>query len=160
MNEILDQLRSTFAASFGGTIKTYFKGRLAAPSIDDLPILSVFPISTVQTHSGTLRDKVKYSIGVEIFVNFRKYVDNSTGQGTQLDTLDALIDLVEERESDGDAKDATVLGILADNLTVGSKVLYTDNYSVVYGDPVSGENSITAKVTVTFDAFDRPNRQN
>lgn len=159
MNEILDQLRSTFSTAFGSTFTTYFKGRLKIPALADLPILTVYPVRTVQQHSGTLRDKVIYTIGIEIWINLRLYFDNTAGQGTQLDTLDALIDFVEQR-TNGDADDDTIFGILADNLTVNSKVLYTDNYSVEYSDPVEREKGLVASVNITFDAHDRPNRQN
>jgi hypothetical protein len=159
MNEILDQLRTTFSTTFGSTFTTYFKGKLKLPALDDMPILTVYPVSTVQKHSGTLRDDVIFTIGVEIFVSLKQYFDNTNGQGTQLDTLDALIDLVEQRESDGDAEDDTILGILADNLTVGTKVLYTDNYRIDYDEYIVG-NSTIGRATVIFDAHDRPNRQN
>lgn len=158
MNEILDQLRTTFETAFGSTFKVYFKGRQALPAQSDMPVFIVYPISTAQAHSGTVRDAVQYDIGVEIIVNVKQYFDNTTGQGTQIDSLNALIDLVEERETDGDLKTGTVMGIINANLTIGSRVLYTDNMNVDYEDFIDAGEFPVAKAIVTFQAFDRPNR--
>lgn len=137
---------------------TYFKGEIRIPAIDDMPILTVIPISTVQQHSGTLRDKVVYTIAVEIQVSVKQYLDNSAGQGTQLDTLDALIDHVEQRENDGDLQTDTVMGIINANLTIGSRVLYTDSMRVEYEQYLINNQFPVAKARVTFEATDRPNR--
>lgn len=158
MNEILDQLRTTLSTAFSTTFSTYFKGKQVIPAQDDLPMLCVYPISMNQSHSGTVRDKVVYNIGIEIQVSIKKYLDMSSGQGTQLDTLDALIDLVEERETDGDAKATTVLGIINANLTIGNKVLYTDNVQIDYSEYMLKGEFPVAKANVTFEAYDRPNR--
>lgn len=157
MNEVLDQLRSTFASTFGSTFNLYFKGQILVPMQSDLPILTVYPLSTEQTHTGTLRDSVTYIIAVQALVNVKTYLDSSSGQGTQLDSLDALLDLVEKRESDGDPQTSTIIGILNANLTIGDKVLYTDNVRVEYETLNAGEFPLL-KATVTFEAEDRPNR--
>lgn len=158
MNQLLDQLRSTFSTTFGSTFRTYFKGKIQLPAVDDLPILCVYPISTNQSHSGTLRDKAVYTIGIEIQISVKQYLDNSVGQGTQLDTLDALIDLIEDRETDGDLKTGTVMGIINANLTITNQVLYTDNMRVEYEQYLLANQFPTAKATVIFEASDRPNR--
>ena len=158
MNEILDQLRTTFSTTFGSTFLTYFKGEIRSPAIDDMPILTVIPISTAQEHSGTLRDKVVYTIAVEVQISVKQYLDNSAGQGTQLDTLDALIDHIEQRESDGDLQTDTVMGIINANLTVTNKVLFTDNMKVDYEQYLLDNKFPVAKARVTFEATDRPNR--
>jgi len=157
MNEILDQLKTLFATAFGSQFKVYFKGKLMSPAIDDMPILTVYPVSTAQRHHGTLRDEVVYTVGVEIYLNVKQYFDNSTGQGTQLDTLDALVALVEDRDNVGDLDDDTVMGTINNNLTISGKILYTNNMRVNYEQYLSGK-SLVAKATVLFDAYDRPNR--
>ena len=101
INEILDQLRTLFSTNLTGRgINTFFKGRQAIPAQGDMPILMVFPLGTVQTRIGTVRDDVEYQIGVEVQVSLKQYFDSTNGQGTQIDALDALVDIVEERETD------------------------------------------------------------
>lgn len=158
MNEIIDALVTLMQTAFTTTFTTYFKGQLKAPAQDNMPILTIYPKKTEQKHSGTVRDDVTYTIAVEIYVSIKQYFDNTAGQGTQLDTLDALVDLVEERESDGDLKVDTVMGIINANLSVSDRTLYTDNMQVEYDQYFTAENYPVAKVTVTFEAHDRPNR--
>lgn len=157
MNDVLDTLRTTFATAFSSTFTTYFKGKVELIPQDNLPMLMVYPISTNQRHSGTLRDAVEYRIGVQIVVNLKKYLDNSNGDGTKLDTLDALVDLVENRDANGAALSDTIIGILNENITVGAKVLYTDDMQVEYEQYLEA-NTTVGKATVTFTAKDRPNR--
>ena len=159
MNEILDQLRTTLASSLTTRgITTFFKGRQDVPAQSDVPIVMIYPNATRQVRSGTVRDRAEYDITIELQVSIKQYFDNEAGQGTQLDTLDALIDVVEERETDGDAKTTTILGIINANLTIGSKVLYTNNVSINYDPYYEAGEFPMAKAIVTFTAYDRPNR--
>lgn len=158
MNEILDALKTIFSTAFTTTFTTYFKGEVKLTAVDNLPLLTVYPIETRQKRSGTLRDQVEYDCAVEIQVSVKQYLDNANGQGTQLDTLDALINLVENRESDGDLETATVMGIINANLTIGDRVLYTDNMKVRYDQYLVAGKFPVARAIVTFTAYDRPNR--
>jgi len=159
MNEILDQLRTTLSTSLTNRgITTFFKGVQEIYNQHDLPMVCVYPIGTKQSHSGTVRDSVEYNIGIQVVVSLKSYLDMNNGQGTQLDTLDALIDIVEERETDGDAKTNTIFYIINNNLTIGSKVLYTDNIETKYETYYTANEFPVAKVDITFTAYDRPNR--
>ena len=159
MNEILDQLRSTLESGLSGRgVTTFFKGVVRAPKKSTLPIIAVRPNSTSQAHSGTVRDRAEYNIAIDLYVNVLNYVDPTNGQGNQLDTLDALVDIMEERESDGDAKTNTVLGVINANLTIGNRVLYTDNVQIDYSDYYNPARHPVAVITATFTAYDRPNR--
>lgn len=157
MNAILNSLRSTFASTFGSTFTTYLKGKVELVAQDDLPYLCIYGTETRQSRSGTLRDKVEYDISVEIKISVKKYLDNSAGQGTQLDTYDALIALVEDR-TDGVLDADTVMGIICDNMTAGGLTLYNDSIKVRYDQYLEANKFPIAKAVVTFTAFDRPNR--
>lgn len=157
MNLICEQLVTIFSTAFGSTIHSYFHGQKKNVPMDDLPILMVYPLRTSQYHSGTVRDRVDYTIAVEVQINLRSYYDNTNGQGTTLDSLLALEKLVEERETDGDLKATTIMGILNANLTIGANVLYTDNMEVDYSF-IDIDNTRKAKAVVTFKAHDIPNR--
>lgn len=159
MDEILDALRTLFETNLTGRgITTFFKGLQIIPKQSDMPILMVFPKGTSQVHTGTVRDDVTYDVGVEIQVNLKDYFDPTSGQGDQLDALTALVQMIEERETDGDLKTNTVMGIINANLTISSRVLYTDKMSIIYDPYFEGGEFPAAKATVTFTAHDRPNR--
>jgi len=158
MNEIIDSLITIFTTGFTTIpFTTYFKGKQDAIAEADMPMLQVYPKATRQKRSGTVRDQAEYDIVVEVVINAKTYWDMSAGQGSQLDVLEKLVDLVEERESDGDAKAPTVFGILNNNLTASSKVLYIDNLNVEYSTYLD-EGGKKGRATVTFTAYDRPNR--
>lgn len=159
MNEILDALRTTFSTDLiTRGITTFFKGKQEIPAQSDVPILMIYPDGERTNRSGTVRDSARFDIIVEVQVSLKQYFDSSVGQGTQLDTLDALIDIIGEREADGDLKTNTVMGILNANLTIGSRVLFIDDLRVNYNPYFTAGEFPMAKATVTFTAFDRPNR--
>lgn len=158
MNEILAELQSIFTTAFGATFKKYFIGKIEVPAQSQMPLLCVIPVGTLQKRSGTLRDDTRYTIAIEIITTLKKYLDATAGEGNKLDTLEALISFVENRDSDGVLEASTVMGILTDNLSIGGKVLYTDNMNAEYEQYYSAENWPMARVRVTFEAFKRPNR--
>lgn len=159
MNEILDQLRTTLASALTGRgIVTFFKGKQAIPAQDNLPMIMIYPVATRQKHTGTVRDDAEYDIAIEVVVSLKQYFDNTNGQGNQLDALEALVDIVEERESDGDAKTNTLTYIINNNITVSGKVLFTDNIQAEYDPYFNAGEFPAASVKVTFTAYDRPNR--
>lgn len=158
MNEILDALKTAMQTAFTTRFTTYFIGKVVLVAQDNLPILMVYPISTKQSHSGTLRDAAEYRLAVEIRVSLKQYLDNTNGNTDKLDTLEALIDLIEDRDSQGAAESDTVIGILNANLTAGNRVLYTDDMEVQYEQYLEANKFPIAKATVTFTAHDRPNR--
>lgn len=158
MNAICSALLTLLSTTFSTTFVRYFHGKQDVIAVDDLPILMIYPISTKQSHSGTIRDNAEYRIAVEIQVNLKNYYDNTSGQGTALDSLAAVEALIEDRETDGDLKTSTVMGIINANLSVSSKVLYTDNMEVDYSITRVDNNIQRLKAVVTFSAYDRPNR--
>lgn len=158
MNEIIAQLQTIFSAAFTTTFKKYFIGRIAVPAQDYLPMLCIIPIKTVQKRSGTLRDDAVYTISIEVITTLKKYLDSTNGEGSKLDTLEALVAFVEDRDSSGVLEASTVMGILTDNLSIGNKVLYTDNMTIDYEQYYTKENWPCARARVTFEAHHRPNR--
>lgn len=158
MNEILNQLKTILSTSLTSRgITTFFIGEIKIPAISKLPICTVYPIETRQEHSGTVRDMVEYDIAITTYINIRDYFD-PTGQEDKLDTLDELVKIVEERETDGDLKTNTIMGIINANININSKVLYTNNMRATYDTYYDAKGNPIAGVTVLFTAFDRPNR--
>ncbi len=158
MNAICAALLTLLETTFSSSFVRYFHGKQDVIAVDDLPICMVYPIRTRQFHSGTLRDQAEYTIAVEVQVNLKNYYDNANGQGTALDSLAAVEALIEDRESDGDLQTDTIMGIINANLTVSSKVLYTDDMNVDYSITKVDNNVQRLKAVVTFTAYDRPNR--
>jgi hypothetical protein len=158
MNSVIAALLTLLETSFTTTFVKYFHGQQQVPADADLPICMVYPIRTMQKRSGTLRDQVEYTIAVEVQVDLKAYYDNTNGQGNSLDSLLAVEALLEDRETDGDLKTNTVMGIINANLTVSGKVLYTDDMQIDYTISKVENDVQRIKAIVTFTAYDRPNR--
>lgn len=160
MDEILTELRTLLLTDLTSRgITTFFKGEQQIPAQSDAPVVMVYEIETRTKRSGTVRDNVEYDIAVEVQINVKTYFDSSAGQGTQLDGRQALMQIFEERETDGDLKTNTVKGILNANLTINNKVLYTDNVRLTYPTVSQLASSFPmAGAKLTFTAHDRPNR--
>ena len=145
-------------SSFSSTFVRYFKGKQVVVAASDSPILMVYGQGTTQTHRGNVRDDAVYRITVEIRLNVKKYFDMANGNTDKLDALEALVDLVEERETDGDLKPVTVMGILNANLTISGTVLYTKDMEVEYEQYMNRQDAPEVRALVRFTAHDRPNR--
>ena len=159
MNEILTQLQSTISTALTGRgITTFFIGKQDVPAKSDLPIVMIYGTETRQSHSGTVRDQAEYDITVEIRADVRQSFNSETGTGTQLKAYEALIDMMEQRESDGDLQTNTVMGIVNANLSIGGRTLYTDNLVAQYDPYLEAGEFPTVQAVLTFTAYDRPNR--
>ena len=118
MNEILDQLKTIFSAAFSTTFSTYYKGKIEIPAQSNMPILSIYPVRTEQRHTGIVRDTVAYEIAIEAIYSMKQFLDNTNTSNDESDALEQLMKIVEERETDGDLKTSTIMGILnAETLT-------------------------------------------
>lgn len=159
MNEIIAALRTAIVA---GQPANFFakvvQGKVAVPAASDLPMLSIYPIATEESRSGTVRDKASYRIGVEVILAVKQYFRTAGSSQTSIEALEALVDVIEERSTDGKADADTVIGILNANITAGGKALFTDNISVSYEQYSTPGAFPYAKATVLFTAHDRPSR--
>lgn len=159
MNEILDNLRTIMQTAFGGAFKVYHKGRIRLVAQDDYPALMVYALGTKQSHHGTVRDRVEYRMAVEVRLTLKEYLNNAAGDGTQLNAEDALVDLVEKRDANGDLMATSIMGIINANLSIGGRVLYTDLMDVTYAETYLEASKFPGvKAIVAFTAFDRPTR--
>ena len=157
MNELLSALKTVVETALGDTY-TYYIGKVAIPSQSNLPLVTFYPISMNQSHSGTVKDRVEYEIAIEVFLNMKQYFDNENGEGQENETVEALVNIVEDRETDGDAKANTLVNLINSNINLTDTVLYTDNINVEYEPYYDTGEFPVAKVLVTFSAHHLVNR--
>lgn len=158
MTDIEAELKTLLKATFGSMFTTYFQGKVEIVPQANLPILMVYGLEERQKHSGTLRDDAEFDIAIEVQINLKDFLDNENAPGEILDTEKKLKDLVAERETTGEAKAATIFGIVNANLDINGKTIYTDNLRAVYSTPLRDGKFPMANVVVTFTAFSRPDR--
>lgn len=78
MDNIIEALRQLLETTFGTTY-TYMYGRVRVPGQQDLPMICIDPIYTVQGNAGTGDDAFVYRFTVELvlIVSLKDYVDTT-----------------------------------------------------------------------------------
>ncbi len=140
MNLLLAELLTKLKAAIGTTlIKTYYQGEVVTAAVPQsyLPALMVFGESTEVVAKSTAKDQYKYSIGIRVVIDLKKYLTEA-GVTEVLKAQEAIINLMEERSSDGTTKAATVLGCLRDNVR-GTNYLYNNDITIEYKTIERGE---------------------
>jgi len=158
MNELIENLITLLSAKFTTTFKSYNYGLIVSPGDKSLPMVSVIPVSTVVSNSGTVNDKNLFTVKVVILASLKQYLNNVSGEGTTLDALQALVEWVEDRESTGEVKDKSVIGVIRQNITASGAVLYNNEINVDYEDYLDEPEFPKVKATVTFTAESRSKR--
>lgn len=131
MNNVLDELKTKLKAAIGTTkIKSYYQGEVVAVPKSNLPALMIFGRGTTITAKSTAKDQYQYNITIRIVVDLNNYL-STAGVTEVLKAQEAIINLMEERETDGTLKSDTVLGCLRDNIQ-GTKYLYNNDIEIEY----------------------------
>jgi len=158
MKDLIENLVSAFSTAFGSTFKSYNFGPVRIPGQSSMPMLTVSPVQTDITNSGTVKDNNLYTVRVVVEDNLKQYFDNVSGEGDTIDALAQLVTWVEDRNADNSVKDATVIGVIRNNLTASGATLYNDNITVDYEDYLVEAEFPKIKATITFVAEVRSTR--
>lgn len=116
---------------------------------DYLPLVSVAPVRTSFRIRGTggLRTEI-HEINISAMVNLSDYFEDS--EGTTVDHLSALVDAMEDRDTDGKPKSTTILGAVNNDLSIGGTVQdileFNINYDIL---PTSRVGSATLTILTT-----------
>lgn len=159
MNEILKELIELFKAGMGDKIKTYYQGEVVAGTVprSNTPALMVFGNSTNLVARSTGTDQYEYNITIRLVSDLMKYVDEK-GTGQVLKAQEYLINVMEERTSQGVPENDTILGVLRKNIK-GKKFLYNNDIQINYQAIQTGEFfyiKAEATLTATTDVLPRP----
>ncbi len=149
MNEIINTIRTLLSTTLTTTYKKYYYWEIRVPSQSIMPFIEVIPISTTITNRGTWwMTNNEYQIWVSIKNTLKKYL----AQNTDTEILAHVEDLVkkmEDRETNWDLKDATVLGVLHNNLKLSDKANIMWDWNITYDEIDLWESYITV-ATVIF----------
>lgn len=158
MNELLENLISLLSTQFSDIFKSYNYGLVVVPGDKSLPMISVSPVSTIVSNSGTVKDRNLFTVKVTVLASLKQYLNNVVGEGTTLDALQALVEWVEDRESTGEVKATSIIGVIRQNITTSGAVLYNNEITVDYEDYLDEAEFPKIKATITFTAESRSNR--
>jgi len=115
MDDIIIALKALLAAAMGTTY-TYYYGENKVPADADLPLIEVIPVGTSMEVSGTGgQRRFEHTIHIGVKLRLQDYVQENTNVTTVAHVQD-LVKIMEERNSNGTLKSATILGVLSENL--------------------------------------------
>jgi hypothetical protein len=159
MNRVLSELKTLLSTAIGTTlIKSYYQGEVVTPAIPQsyLPALMVFGNSTEVVAKSTAKDQYRYNITIRVVIDLKLYLKEA-GTGATISAQQAIINLMEERNTDGTLKDATVLGTLRNNVR-GTDYLYNNDITIEYKTIERGEffyYQADCNLTATTDLLTR-----
>jgi len=158
MNELIENLLALLKTQFSTTFKFYNYGRVEVSGQSSLPAIYVSPISTVVSNSGTVKDENNFTISVVVLDSFKRYLNNITGEGEIIRAMQQLVEWVEDRDTDGSVKDASIMAVIRQNITTSGAVLFNNEITVNYEDFLVADEMPTVRATLTFTAQSRSNR--
>ena len=158
MNELITNLLALLETQFATTFKSYEYGKVEIPAVRDLPLISVNPVSTEILNSGTVKDENNFTVEVVVMASLKQYLDNVSNNPSIRSALQALVEWVEDRDSDGAVKATSIIGVIRQNITASDAVLFNNEINVSYTDYLDADETPMAKATLTFTAQSRTNR--
>lgn len=130
--------------------KYYYVGKPSQPPISDLPILSIYGISTTLLTRATNKDTFQFEIAIEAVFNAFQEINAENGieASSDLQAQKRLWQAMEERDVNGVPVASSVLGILRRNIT-GSKFLFNNEIVINY-ETENENNTVLYKATMTL----------
>lgn len=158
MNEIVTTLLAILQTAFGDDFNLYWNGKIDQNIIrNNMPMIAVTGIKTNNDRSGTLRDNTWFRMSIDVFLDVAQYLNTNSENDTTM-AQQALENIVEARDSNGQLLTNTLMYVLNQNLPIGSTVIYTDKYEITYDDYYPRSAFPVPHVRFLFTAFARPNR--
>lgn len=150
MDEVITQLITLFSSALGSEYKDYLYGENRLPAEADYPFLEVVPVSTLMTQRGTNSMMNEFTITVNIKDTLKNFLTSNTDKEI-IAHMQEMVKRMEERETSGKPKAATVLGVLHDNRQIGSTVHINNNFGIEYNKSEYGKSLILIG-SLTFTA--------
>ena len=94
MKAVIPALRSLLATNLASNVTTFMSGPVELIAKSDMPAINVYGNQTSITLEGTVRCKTVFQITIDVYVDLRKFFDTTAGQGTQIDALDKLYEII------------------------------------------------------------------
>jgi len=154
MDDIILALQSLLSTALSTTYKKYFYGENRVPAQAHFPFIEIVPLSTSVNVRGTgqMRNN-EFAIQINIKDSLKAELTSATDKSI-VAFYQRMVKRMEERDSDGVPKAATVLGVLSrdqSDLKLNSKVHINNDWEIEYGLSELGDSWITT-ATITFTA--------
>ena len=143
MNEIIEAIRTLLKDTLGATYQKYYYGEIRVISQIVLPCIEVIPLTSTITNRGTGgMANNEFRVQVNIKNTLKKYLGGKKSD-TVLEHVQDLVKKMEDRDSDGNIKSDTVLGVLHDNLQLSNTANINGDWQITYDEIDLGDSYIT-----------------
>jgi len=153
MYEVLEELRDILETACGSQFNAYYIGKISVPMKADLPFLCIYGVQTALAQTSelsTCKDKYRFNIVVDIFVNTYQYISESGNNINKvIETQKAVYEKMEKRTDNIPDAD-TVLGALRriPNLR-GQTFLYNGDITIDYAEgQIDGTSYYKGSLTI------------
>lgn len=130
MNEILEKIRTLISTALGSSY-TVIEGYVNDYSTSKMPLVEVQPVRTRFTVKGRALYEEECEINIRVSVDLKDYYKNATTQSQQ-NSMKAVIDAFENRDTDRSPLAGTILGTLIANLSLEGLVGVVNPYEIDY----------------------------
>lgn len=152
MNDVLDELKALFETNLTGrSIKKFYKGEIALVPQSYTPVFMIWGVSTEIIAKSTACDQFVYTIQIRIEDSLNHTLKSTGIADDDLEDQETLINTMEERETNGQLKSNTVMGILrtVSNIS-GTSYLFNNELTATYSRILKGEYwAVRAELTLT-----------
>lgn len=144
MKTSIDLLKNKFELEMKGKIKAFYIGDPWQIPASSLPCLMIAPDNTESDIADNARDIHTHNIVVSFIIDARQYLNATPGEmvGTTF-----LMETMGSESSSGTPGDATILGVIRDNLNLDTNRFIKNISSVDYTTRRRTEELITLEVT-------------
>ena len=155
MKKSINLIKTELESKMQGKIKTFYIGDPIHIPDSAMPCISISPNNTQATVADNQRDARAHTISVALIVDARKYFGKMPNEmvGTTF-----LLETMSEEAADGTIQDNTILGIIRDNLTLGTNRFVTEITSVDYTTRRRSEDLVTLEAVLTLEVTQISNR--
>lgn len=151
MNDVLAAISSLLSTALTTTYKKYFIGRNKVAAYSHMPCIEIIPLGTEVVNKTTGGgEESTYTIQVNIISSLKKHLQDNRDV-TTVESTETMVDRMEERESNGTPKSATVLGVLSENLGLSNSVTINGDWGINYEESDLGESWLLI-ASLTFSA--------
>ncbi len=128
--------------------RKYYAGKIFAIPTNYLPLLCIYGERSRLTNKSTSTDKWEFDLTIETYINAFMKVAETDLPNDVLQNQQLLQNLMEERDSQGIAKDTTILGQLRRHIK-GQNYLYNNDIEIKY-DFYTEKQHVYYKATMTL----------
>lgn len=155
MKTSINLIKTQLESKLKGKIKSFYIGDPILIPESAMPCISISPNNTQTSVMDNQRDGRVHIIDIALIIDARKYFNATPNEmvGTSF-----LLETMSEEDTDGTINDSTILGVVRNNLTLGTNRFITNITSINYSTRRRTEDLVTLEAILTLEVTQISNR--